>query len=324
MTHEIKRHQRTPSEPDFTPLKKMNDRVFWLIQAFHLVTSELLNPSSKVLNDIPIEEIKTLDPKERSQMIILHALKTFDSVIKGRPKVSEMLYEAIEKRHLDVMRPLIPKVSVDELNRGFDIACTAACDSRYRLIAKEMVQMFLQDSRLDSYAMGKGLAIACYFGSAALALELKYHSHLTQEALDEGFEIAYQKQHNEVLEIIKDKISSSMVGKIFVDACKAGRKDIAQRLLHHSRLSTNDLSRGLMLAERYDFATELRNSLNFRTRARLFVQSRWTPFLMGATVGIAATLVYRSLSVQTAPKLLVGPLRLPDTFWGNERCCHIK
>lgn len=323
MTLLIQRHQRTSSDHDFTSLKK-HDRIFWLIKAFQLVTSELLNPSAKTLGDIPIEEIKTLDPKERRQMVILHALKTFDSVINGAPKASEMLYEAIEKKQTDIMRPLIPKVSVDELNRGFDIACTAACDSRYRLIAKEMVQMFLQDTRLDSSAIGKGFAMACYYGSASLALELKYHNRLTQEALDKGFEIAYQKQHNEVLEIMKDKVSSSMIGKIFVDACKAGRKDIAQRLLHHSGLSTNDLSRGLMLAERYDFAKELKNSLNFMTRTRLFVRSSWTPFLMGTAVGIGATLVYRAFSVQHAPKLLATPLRLPDTFWGNERCCHIK
>lgn len=323
MTNLIQRHQRTPSEPDLTFLKT-HDRVFSLIKAFHLVTSEFLDPSAKALGDMSIEEIKTLDPKERSQAVILHALKTFDSVIKGAPKAADMLYEAIEKKQIDIMRPLIPKVSVDELNRGFDIACTAACDSRYRLVAQEMIQMFLQDGRLDSFAIGKGFAMACYYGSASLALELKYHSHLTQEALDKGFEIAYQKKHNEVLEIIKDKVSSTMLGKIFVDACKAGRKDIAQRLLHHSQLSTDDLSRGLMLAERYDFATEMRNSLNFTTRTRLFVRSRWTPFLMGTAIGIAATLVYRSFSVKSAPKLVMTPLRLPDTFWGNERCCHLK
>jgi hypothetical protein len=323
MAHLVQRHQRTPSEPDFTSLKT-NDRVFWLIKAFQLVTSELLNPSAKTLGDIPIEEIKTLDPQERSQMVILHVLKTFDSVIKGSPNASEILYEAIEKKQIDIMRPLIPKVSVDELKRGFDIACTAASDSCYRLVAKEMVQMFLQDTRLDSSAIGKGFAIACYFGSASLALELKYHSRLTQEALDKGFEIAYQKQHMDVLEIIKDKVSSSMVGKVFVDACRAGRKDVAQKLLHHPCLSTNDLSRGLMLAEQRGFAAELRNSLSFMTRTRLFVRSRWTPFLMGAAVGIAATWVYRSFSVQTAPKLLVGPLQMPDPFWGSERCCHLK
>jgi hypothetical protein len=330
--------KRSNSESNLTLLKeKTNDvefsRAFRLIRAFQLVTSER-TPPTRMLSDIDIKELSTLDRKEISRMRILQVLETFECVRKKGATAADILYEATRKRQLKIMEPLLAKVSAEELNRGFELACAHASALNDKKASLEMIHAFLKDTRLSPSAIEKGFAIICNFGNAFLATELKYNHLLSQEAVDKGYHEAYQEKQHDIMEILKDKVSAQGVGQVFRKACQEGRRDIALKLSHHPRLKIGDLRLGLMAAEKHEFAGALRNALDFITRSRLFVRGHWGSFFMGgAAVGVAASLIYRNIfrsnHVTVIPEITknwvpVKTIELIDDFVLHQpRCCSL-
>lgn len=313
-------------------VEKANDAklAFRLMRAFELVTSES-PPARKMLGD-DVKELKNMDSKEISRMRILHVLKTFECVQNKGATAADILYEATRKRDLKIMEPLLAKVSAEELNRGFELVCAHASALNDKKTSLEMVSMFVKDTRLSSSALAKGFTIICDFGNAFLATELKYNSKLTQEGLNNGFLKAYQEEHGAIIEILKDKVSAQGIGQVFRKACQEGRRDVAQKLLHHPRLKISDLRQGLMAAERHGFAGALRNALDFITRTQLFVRGNLgILFMGGVAAGVTASLVYRNLFRSSQPSLvpliaksLVPAQPMDDFMLTLPRCCSIK
>lgn len=334
--HVIQGHQRSNSETDLSILKGKPDdteisRVFGLIRAFQLVTSERTLPTRNFYT-IPVQELKDIDPKEISQMRILHVLETFKCVQNKGATAADILYEATQKRDLKIMEPLLAKVSAEELNRGFELACAHASVLNSKETSLKMVSMFLKDTKLSSSALGKGFAIICNFGNSFLVSELKYNNLLAQEAIDQGFQEAYQERHQDIMEILKDKVSAQGVGQVFRKACQQGRRDDAEKLVHHPRLKIVDLRQGLMAAERHGFAGILRSALDFITRTQLFVRGHWgTLFMGGVVAGVAASMIYRNLYKSSQPSLVplitksfIPAQPMDDFMLTLPRCCLIK
>ncbi len=331
--------QRTKSETDLSALKeKTNDtelsRELRLIRAFQLVTSER-TPPTRMLSDIDFAALVTMDPKEISRMRILHVLEAFECVQNKGATAADILYEATRKRELKIMEPLLAKVSAEELNRGFELACAHASALNDKETSLKIISMFLKDTRLSPSALGKGFLTICDFRNSFLVSELKYNSHLTQEALDSGFLKAYQEEHHDIMEILKDKVSAQGIGQVFRKVCQEGQRDIALKLIHHPRLQISDLRQGLRAAERHGFAEVLRNALDFITRTQLFVRGHWgVLFMGGVAAGVAASLIYRNLFRSSQPSLVpfitksfvpVRPIELMDDFTLQlPHCCSIK
>jgi hypothetical protein len=300
---------------------------------FEMVTSRALTVAPRHVEDIPPREFFSLSPEEMRDTLLFSILRTFTCFRMSGVTPFDILNEAIEKRQPRVVRAFMHLVTNEQLGISFTMACT---QDRYLDIA----EMILNETEISPAAVGKGFEIVCDFGNINLAALFKWHSKLSQQDLDAGYLKAYhsskgegfQVRCNTTMETISERVSPEMLGKVFILACKDGRKDFARNQVKNPRLKTADLQRGLAIAAQQGFVHELKSEMSTMSLVRLYAYNKRAQFFMGSLVTAATVFAgftfFKGVNTPIPiSKTLEASLRMVsnlDVLENAERCCSLS
>ncbi len=282
-----------------------------LIEIFQRVTSQEQPPLTKSICKFSVSELES-DPQATKTMMIFRILRGYECIKKAGATIADIFLEAVLKTHISIMAPLMRQVSAEELGKGFLYAC--------RIGSLEIVRIILKDDRLSTVDLGKGYLVACRSGHTHLAIELKHNPHIRPEDLNEGYCVAYDAKEFILMESIETKASYKGIGKVFIQACKSGRNDIAEKLLQHPRLTFEDLQCGLSLAETNGL--NLKNLLDSKTRTQLFLFNNRRFLGVGALV-VAALALYTPVTIPHFESLKMVS-NTESLFSNTQRCSSLK
>ncbi len=324
--------QRSYSEEMVEPLPDFDPQV---AKIFDLVTSQSQPYAPPSMTGFSALVITAINPEERKKWVIVEKLRSFICLQKMGATPTEVFYEALQKGHKDITGSLIAHISAHDAGQGFTWVCA------YGDI--EMAKMFLADDRIGDAHLTEGFRLVCDIGNAEIAAELKHHPKISQTNLDAGYLIAYQEsnkpelqaRHTTIMEILSEKVSAEGIGKVFIQACKDSRQDVAIKLMQNPRLKLADLQRGLAIAEGKGFADALKSQLDAKTRIQLyFYNSRRTFFFSGLlTAVVGGTILYSNLFTRMPQAELLDSTpvldslrmvnNLDDFFANTQRCCSL-
>lgn len=307
-----------------------------LIRLFRMVTAsrgEVALPPD-MTNYFP-EALKILSEEMRQDAFLMEVLNTFDCSKRSDATPAEVLSEAIFRRKPEILAPLISQIDHFQLGWAFDTVCARA--------ELEMVQIMLSVNRISSAQLGKGFITICDFGNSDLAALFQWNSKLTEQDLDSGYLKAYHASKgagfevtcNKTMETISERVSPEMLGTVFIQACKEGRKDFAKNQVKNPRLKTADLQRGLAAAARNGFVQELTSELPTSTLALLSAYRNRKKLMVGGLLFVATAAAAASIYMGvTAPmpsapasNILEASLRMApnlDVLENAQRCCSLS